>query len=316
MTSTTWLLLAAFALDLCLGDPRWLPHPVRGFGRLVERLETQWRQAGRLLGLRLAGAGFALTAIGGAVTIVWLTLRLASPWEWAAAAVTIYWIYSMLAVRDLDLEAGAVIARVREGDLTGARRLLRNIVGRDTENLDEPEILRAVLETVAENLNDAVVAPLFYFGLAGPAGMAAYKAANTLDSTAGYKNDRYREFGWASARLDDLLNLAPARISAALIWIAAGLAGLDLRRSVKAVWRDAARQPSPNAGYPEAALAGALGLRLGGVNFYGGVAYPKPWLGEPVRPICAQCFQEARKVLYGSSALMVVAVVLALEWTR
>jgi adenosylcobinamide-phosphate synthase len=255
----------------------------------------------------------AVTGVVSAVAVVWCSLRVVAPWPWAWAAVAVYWTYSLLAVRDLDIEAGAVIAPLERGDVPGARRALALIVGRDTQALDEAEILRAVLETVAENLNDAVVAPLFYFALAGPLGMAGYKAANTLDSMVGYKNDRYREFGWAAARLDDVLNFIPARLSALLIWLAAAVIRLDVPRSVRAVWRDASKQPSPNAGYPEAALAGALGVRLGGLNFYGGVPSPKPWLADPVRPLTVTAFHQARRVLYAVSAAMVAVTAI---WSR
>jgi adenosylcobinamide-phosphate synthase len=244
--------LAGVLLDLVLADPRWLPHPVRGFGRVVTRLESLWR--GTPLPSRIAGCGFWVCSVGSATAIVWLTL------PWAA----VYWIYSLLALRGLDVEAAGVLKALDRGDLDEARAKLAMIVGRDTASLDEPEIVRAAIETVSENLSDAVIAPLFYFALLGPAGMAAYKAINTLDSMCGYKDERYKEFGWASARMDDLANLVPARLSAALVWICALLPGFSARRAVAATLRDAANQPSPNSGYPEAAFAGALGVRLGG----------------------------------------------------
>jgi adenosylcobinamide-phosphate synthase len=229
--------------------------------------------------------------------------------------MTVYWAYSMLAVRDLDVESGAVIKELRRGDLTAARRKLSHIVGRDTSHLDEQEMLRAVIETVAENISDGVVAPLFYFTLAGPAGMAVYKATNTLDSMVGYKSERYRDFGWAAARLDDVLNFVPARLTAVLIWAASACLGLDLRRSVQAVWRDAWRQPSPNAGYPEAAVAGALQVRLGGLNYYGGTPSRKPPLGDP-GPLTADSFQAARRMLYVTSILAVALSASVLSWRQ
>src|SRR5205085_1386130 len=156
------------------------------------------------------------------------------------------------------------------GDIAEARSKLAMIVGRDTAQLEEPEILRAAIETVAENLSDGVIAPLLYLALGGPVGMAAYKAINTLDSMVGYRDQRYSEFGWASARLDDLANFVPARLTAVLVWTCALMLGYDAGRSRRITLRDAKTQPSPNAGYPEAAVAGALGIRLGGVNFYHG----------------------------------------------
>lgn len=289
-------LAAGVALDLALGDPRWFPHPVRGFGWLLPRLERAWRAVG--LPLRLAGVGYAVSAVAIACAVVRLTL----PW------FDIFWIWILLALRDLDAEALLVAHALERGDLADARQKLARIMGRDTAGLDEPEILRATIETVAENLSDAVIAPLFYLALAGPAGMAAYKAINTLDSAVGYRNERYAEFGWASARLDDVANFAPARLSAALVWVCAWLLRYDAAHSRRVTLRDAAKQPSPNAGYPEAAMAGALGVRLGGVNFYDGVPTEKPYLGEPLRPLDRRAFQGARRLLYGSSALMFLAV--------
>ena len=286
-------LLAGVSLDLVLGDPRWLPHPIRGLGHIVTRLESLWRRTP--LPPRIAGCGFWLCSVGSATAAVWLTL------PWAA----IYWIYSLLALRGLDLEATRILEALEQGDLAGARDKLAMIVGRDTAHLDEPEIVRAAIETVSENLSDAVIAPLFYLALLGPAGMAAYKAINTLDSMYGYNDERYKDFGWASARMDDLANLVPARLSAALVWICALLPGFSARRAVLATLRDAAGQPSPNSGYPEAAVAGALGVRLGGLNYYGGVPSQKNYLGEPVQPISRQAFRGARVLLYSASILMV-----------
>jgi adenosylcobinamide-phosphate synthase len=292
-------LLWGVALDLAIGDPRWLPHPVRWFGWLAARLERLWRAS--RLPLRIAGVLFFITAVGAAVLVVTVSmLYLPRPW------ISIYWIFSLLAVRDLDVEAGRVIAALRRDDLETARRMLSLIVGRDTVALDQPEILRATIETIAENLCDGVIAPLFYLALGGPVAMAAYKAINTLDSTVGYRNQRYREFGWASARVDDITNWVPARLSAMLIWICATLLGCDPRQSVAVTLRDARLQPSPNAGYPEAAVAGALGVRLGGLNYYQGVASRKPYLGDPRHALDLAAYRKTRVLLYGSSALMVI----------
>ncbi len=296
MSVTPLEVLAGVALDLTLGDPRWLPHPVRGFGWCVERLEAAWRRTG--LPLRLAGSLFWISAVGLSTAAVWATLPYAN----------IYWIWALLAVRDLDVEASLVLRQIDGGDIAGAREMLARIVGRDTANLDEAEIIRAAVETVAENLSDAVVAPLFYLAIAGPAGMAAYKAINTLDSMCGYRNERYRLFGWAPARMDDAANFIPARLTAVLVWICALLPGYGFRRSVRVTLRDGGSQASPNAGYPEAAVAGALGVRLGGLNYYGGTAHEKAFMGDPVKPLSTVSFEGARRILYAASALMVVAV--------
>lgn len=291
MTAGTELLCGA-ALDLALGDPRWLPHPVRGIGWLIARLEPLCRQ----LPLYLGGALLWFLVVGFSAGIVWLTL----PW------LAIFWIWTFLAVRDLDVQAMRVIIALRDGDLASARQRLSMIVGRDTAALDEPEILRATIETVAESLGDGIVGPLFYLALAGPAGMAAYKAASTLDSMCGYRNERYREFGWASARLDDVANFIPARLSVLLVALAALLLGYDAWAALKCAIRDGRSQPSPNSGYPEAAVAGALGVRLGGLNYYQGVASRKATLGEAKRPLTMDVFRGVRRLLYATSALAVL----------
>ena len=243
---------------------------------------------------------FFLSAVGAAVLVVGCTMfYIPRPW------IAIYWIFALLAIRDLDVQAARVIAALRRHDLPNARRMLSFIVGRDTAKLDEPEILRATIETVAENLCDGVIAPLFYLALGGPVAMAGYKAINTLDSMVGYRNQRYGEFGWASARMDDVANWLPARLAASLVWICASVSGCDPRRSVAITLRDARSQPSPNAGYPEAAVAGALGIRLGGLNYYQGVASRKPYLGDARRVLDLAVYGKTRVLLYGSSLLMV-----------
>src|SRR5258708_6950974 len=288
MMATPLELACGLAADFAFGDPRWLPHPVAGLGRLATIAEAIGRRSA--VPLRLAGCGAWLLVVGLACAVVYGTLRLLP-----APYIQIYWIYSLLAVRSLDDHAMAVFRALRKRDLPAARTAVARIVGRDTAELDEAGIARAALETVAENLNDGVIAPLFWLLLAGPVGMAGYKAINTLDSMFGYRNDRYREFGWASARMDDLAGWFPARLTAALIWFFALLwPGLSAIRSVKATLRDAHRQPSPNSGYPEAAAAGALGVQLGGTNFYGGLRTEKSRLGDAVQPLDWRAYSRMR----------------------
>jgi adenosylcobinamide-phosphate synthase len=289
-------LLAGVGLDLLIGDPRWLPHPIRCFGWFAVQLERFWRAT--KLQLQWAGVCFTVSAVACACAVVWSTL----PW------LNIFWIWTLLALRDLDWEATLVWRALERNDIEEARRKLAMIVGRDTAHLEEPEILRATIETIAENLSDAVIAPLLYLGVAGPVGMTAYKAINTLDSMVGYRDERYAEFGWASARLDDVVNFVPARLTAVLVWICALILGYDAGRSRRITLRDAASQPSPNAGYPEAAVAGALGIQLGGVNFYNGARIEKPYLGDAVKPLDKRAFQATRVLLYACSALMLLMV--------
>jgi adenosylcobinamide-phosphate synthase len=295
---TRWELLSGVGLDLALGDPPWLPHPVRGCGWLISKSEQLWRQSG--LPLRIAGVLLCGTVVSISTAVVWVTL----PWA------NVYWVYSLLAIRSLDTESAKVIRDLAAGDIEKARRSVSMIVGRDTANLDEIGILRAAIETVSENVSDGIIAPLFYLALFGPAGMAAYKAVNTLDSMIGYKNEQYREIGWASARLDDVLNFLPSRLTAVFVWAAAGILGMNLRRSLSITLRDGGSQPSPNSGWPEAAFAGALGVRLGGTNYYRGMPSQKAYLGDPIQPLSTEVFRSSRRLLYVSSLLMVVAVAL------
>jgi adenosylcobinamide-phosphate synthase len=289
---TRWEFGAAVVLDLALGDPRWLPHPVRGIGWLIAAGERLVRRS--RLPLRAAGVVLCLGVAAITAVVVYLTLPYAN----------IYWAYSFLALRSLDFEATKVIRTLEGGALENAREQLSMIVGRDTTHLDEAGIVRAVIETVSENFGDAVVAPAFYLALLGPAGMAAYKAVNTLDSMVGYTDERYRELGWASARLDDLLNLIPARLAALMVWSVAWLVGSDSVQSFRVTFRDAHKQPSPNSGWPEAAFAGALGVQLGGTNVYRGVASHKEHLGDPSRRLNVGVFRDTRRLLYASSFLM------------
>jgi adenosylcobinamide-phosphate synthase len=300
VTGTTVEALTGVGLDLLLGDPRWMPHPVRAIGWCISRQETFWRRHTKRL--RLAGVALWIVTVGLTAALVAATL-----WLLPRPYSAIYWIYSLIAIRDLDRHAVAVIDALQTHNLPQARERLSWIVGRDTATLNEPDITRATIETVAENLSDGIVAPLFYLALGGPAAMAAYKAVNTLDSMVGYRNERYLHLGWFSARADDWVNWIPARLTAALIWlISLLLPGYSFRRSVRITLRDGASQPSPNSGYPEAAVAGALGIQLGGLNTYGGIPSRKAFLGDPLQPLTAATFHRVRILLY-SVALLATA---------
>jgi adenosylcobinamide-phosphate synthase len=292
-------LISAAALDLLFGDPPWLPHPIRGVGFLARHLERFWRWT--RLPLRFAGCLFWITTSGICLAVV----------HWAGPRANTYWIYSFLACRDLDKQSSAVMTALDRHDLALARQRLAQIVGRDTADLAHQEVVRAAIETVAENTSDGVIAPLFYLALAGPMGMALYKVANTLDSTVGYRNTRYRDFGWWSARADDVLNLIPSRLTALLVAAAAPLVGCSGCGAWHAALRDGASQPSPNAGFPEAAFAGALGVQLGGTNYYEGVPSSKPKLGLPIRPLDGSAFRSARRLLYAASALSLTCILAA-----
>lgn len=292
--ATTTELGAGALLDVMIGDPRWLPHPVQGIGLLTTRLERMLR---RIPHERFAGCVLVTSVISIVVAVVWLTM------QWGGSIAAVYWIFSCLAVRSLDQQSSRVIEALSHGNIERARALVGLIVGRDTANMSEKDVTRAVFETVAENISDAIVAPVIFLAVLGIPGMVAYKAINTMDSMVGYKNDRYLRFGWAAARFDDAANYIPARITAALIVIVAALMRLRWRNALAATLRDARLQPSPNAGYPEAALAGSFGVRLGGLNYYFGRPVYKPFLGDDIEDLQWRRFPRVRRLLYLVAAL-------------
>lgn len=307
-------ILLAYAVDLAFADPSWLPHPVRLFGLACTILEKICRKLASTPGaLRLAGVFTTLFIISTVGLGSWLLLAWIHEFSaLAASAAAIYLAYTTLSIRGLDLAGGEVLGYLRSGRRDVARSSLGMIVGRDTGTADGPEIVRAVIETVAENTSDGVVAPLFYLALGGSPLALVYKAINTLDSMIGYKNDRYRDFGWAAARLDDAVNLVPARLTAVLVIAGSLVLRLGWKESFRAVRQDASLQPSPNSGYPEAAYAGALGVRLGGTNFYNGWPIRKAYLGKPVRELKPELYSQVRWLFYFTSALaLLVSIGLA-----
>jgi adenosylcobinamide-phosphate synthase len=256
--------------------------------------------------LRLKGAVLACVTVGASFAAMWALWAAADRLHpWLGYAVNVWFISTTIAVKGLKDAAMSVYGRLRGGDLEGARRCVGQIVGRDSDRLDEPEVVRAAVETVAENTGDAVVAPLFYALLGGAPLAMLYRAANTLDSMVGYKNAKYVHFGWASARLDDALNFVPARLAGLLIIVwCAFIPGLSARRSYRAVRVFARLHPSPNSGVPEAAVAGAIGVRLGGENRYGGVVSRRAYLGWPLTPLNREHIALAVRILYGVSYLI------------
>ena len=278
MVTADTLLLAAFLLDLIAGDPRWLPHPVKGIGLLALQTEALLRRT--VLPLRLAGILAVLVVVGGSAGIAGLLVMLAAKVHpWAGMAMAVYLMYSCFAVKDLGDHAVAVEHALESGDVDLARQKVSFLVGRDTASLTPSGIALAATESVAENSVDGVTAPLFYALLLGPVGAIAYKAINTLDSTFGYKNERYLEFGWASAKLDDLANYLPARLTVLVIALAASVSNLRFFDIFYAVRQGARLHASPNSGYPECAFAGALGVTFGGGRSYGGEFHDAPLLG-------------------------------------
>jgi adenosylcobinamide-phosphate synthase len=279
------LLLLGVALEPLLGEARGplarLPHPVRTIGGLIGVLDRKLNREGRSFADRRLRGGFVAMTVGG--------IAAAAGWSlsWASAQVPFGWllelaaIISLLAQRSLFGHVRAVALALSERGLEAGRAEVAHIVGRDVRQLDEHGVARAAIESCAENFSDGVVAPVFWYVLFGLPGMLAYKAVNTLDSMLGYRNQRYLAFGWASARLDDVMNLVPARISGLLLSGAAALVpGTDAPSGLRTMLRDSRLHRSPNAGWPEAAMAGALGLALAGPRRYPGLVVNDPWIGS------------------------------------
>jgi adenosylcobinamide-phosphate synthase len=289
---------AALVLDQVIGDPRWLPHPVRLIGWFCLRCEEFFSNllySRKLAGVFTVGTILLVTIL--AVGIVLETSKTLSPEISSILAVLI--LYTTIAAKDLIVHSKKVHDCLVSEDITGARRAVSMVVGRDTEELDKAGIARACVETVAENMVDGVTAPLF-FGIVlsmfapisefGPVELAAfgamtYKAINTMDSMFGYKNERYRDFGWAAAKLDDIANFLPARISGGLLILSAFVLKLDGKAAARIFLRDRLRHSSPNSAHTESAVAGALGIQLGGASTYFGVKTSKPTIGDSLRDI-------------------------------
>jgi adenosylcobinamide-phosphate synthase len=303
-------LLLGFLLDQLLGDPPGWPHPVRWLGRLVALLEPPLR---RLLPERLGGVVLVLLVAGTAGGVAWKALALAGAVHpMARLLLASVLVYLGLAARSLARETAAVLVPCEKDDWPEARRRLARIVGRDTHDLPPVELYRACVETVAENTVDGVVAPLFFAALLGPVGLWVFKAVSTLDSMVGYRTERYRDFGWASARADDLANLLPARLTYLLLALAALLTGRRAWAALGLGLRDGRKHPSPNAGWPEAAMAGALGVQLGGPATYQGVPSEKPRLGEPDQPLTLDTVRQAIQLMLVTAWLALV--VLGIPW--
>lgn len=317
MTAAWWVLPVAYALDRLLGDPRWLPHPVVGMGKAIAAIEAAirrlvkpraYRAAGLLLPLLVAGGGFALTW-----AVLWLLAQV-SPWLAALAEAAL--IATTIAAKGLRDAGMEVCGHLRRGDMPAAQRALGMIVGRDTAQLQKPDVVRGAVETVAENIVDAVISPLFFALLGGAPLAMAYRAVNTLDSMVGYKNDKYLHLGWASARLDDIANYIPARLTALLLIAAAWLLRFNAKGAAAMVRRDASSHPSPNSGYPESAVAGALGIRLGGENSYHGVISFRAYMGDKTRELEAEDIPRTSRMLFLVSDIFVLlGTVMGLVWS-
>lgn len=319
MLSTGSLGLAAL-LDYLIGDPWGWPHPVRFMGCLIDQYVQTVKSLKQPGALRLAGVGLGFGLTIGSGLAGWGLVHGAIGFHPAAGLLleTVL-LASCFAGRSLRAAAEAVLAPLSRGEISMARRQLRHYVGRDTESLAEPEILRAVMETVAENATDGVMAPLFYAllgtvlpGLGAVPLALAYKAASTLDSMVGYRREPYIHLGWFSARMEDALTWLPCRLNVLTIALLSGKPVLVWRTCL----RDAGADPSPNAGWSECAYAAALGVQLGGVNHYGGLMKIKPVLGDPLNPITPNCIRQAMRLTRYSFLLWLTLGIVSLLFAR
>jgi adenosylcobinamide-phosphate synthase len=304
-------LLVAASLDVAAGDPRWFPHPVRGMGTVIRWCDEHIRKvSSHPYVLRATGVVLAL----GLPLFVFVLSREALAMAdgigwWLGSLLSIGLAWTTLAGRDLWDHVQAVSEQLDRGNLPEARRAVGMIVGRDTDRLSQEEIARATIETVAESTSDGIIAPLFYLALGGAPLALAYKALNTLDSMIGHNDEHYIDFGWASARLDDVANWIPARLSAIFIIMTAAVVlgePARVKRGWQVLWRDGSRHPSPNSGRPESALAGSLGVQLGGINFYHGVPNDRSLLGKGGRQPISSDIKTASRVMVGVSLLGVL----------
>jgi adenosylcobinamide-phosphate synthase len=311
------VLAAALILDGLIGDPRWLwarvPHPVAMLGSFIgwadlranQRDESNRRWRGVILLVFLVLAA-------GCVGMLFSALTQAMTWGWLLETVL---VFSLIAQRDLYDHVKRVAQALRQEGLAGGRRAVSQIVGRDPDVLDEHGVCRAAIESCAENFADGVVAPIFWYLVAGLPGLMIYKTVNTLDSMIGHKTERYHAFGWASARFDDLLNLVPARLSGLVVAVAAlALNGADARAALQAMLRDARHHKSPNAGWPEAAFAGALGIAIAGPRAYHGEMVKDAWMGNGRARCTPADINNTLKLFVFACILWGVLAVLLLNW--
>lgn len=311
--------ITAYLLDIAIGDPKWFPHPVRYIGRGINLLEKiSLKIASTSIWKRGAGIITVVIVVLSAYLIAFFLIKaFYSINSFFGEVISILIAYTTISANDLAKEARKVYTRLNEDNLIDARKSVSRIVGRDTENMDERNIIRAAVESVAENTSDGIIAPLFYLAIGGPALALAYKAVNTLDSMIGYKNERYKDFGWAAARLDDAANYIPARITGVLIAIASAIIFRSLSAihySLKIMLRDGKNHSSPNSGVPEAAIAGSLGIQLGGPSYYSGKLVSKPTIGEPKRQLMAEDIKSSVRIMYAASLLAILLALLLRYW--
>lgn len=303
--------LAALVIDTIYGDPRSDYHPVVLIGKVISFFEGKLypekkTSDGNMFFRGMMTSLLVLLTVGLVVGfLTWLSVKAGILMYAAVSAVVLYFT---ITPRALARDGMEIYGLLKAGDMVSARKRLSWIVGRDTENLDESEIARGTVETIAENTTDGVISPLFWFLLLGPVGAALYRAGNTMDSMLGYKNDRYLYFGRAAARVDDVLNFIPARLSGLFLIFSAALLGYDYRNAFQIMCRDARKHPSPNSGFSEASVAGALRVRLGGFNTYFGKKTFRAYMGDAVETLSARHITAAIRMMYVATLLFLATL--------
>lgn len=312
------ILIASIASDYILGDPPNWPHPVRFIGAVIKKIEKLIRS---IKGLDLKVGGFILT--GATITIVLLSFTLVLDvakliHPLLKTVLGIYLVYSLLAAKCLEVETMKVYNALESNDIAKSRQMLSYLVGRDTSQLNTEEIIRGAIETVAENTIDGVLAPLFYLGIGLYFNIPVqvillYKSINTLDSMVGYMQEPYTKIGYASAKLDDIANLIPARLGSMLMILSGTVLGYDGKKGLKILMRDKKNHKSPNCGYPESAVAGLLEIQLGGTNTYFGQEVYKPTIGDAHKELNPDHIKDTIKIMYGAELILAACMIIILN---
>ncbi|MCB2292949.1 adenosylcobinamide-phosphate synthase CbiB [Clostridium algoriphilum] len=310
-------LILAIILDLLIGDPYWFKHPVIYIGKLISRLDK--------MGRKLCKTESGLKAFGGVIVIVvafssylvpFIILKVSNNFFWLYHILNIILIWTTIATKCLHKEGIKVYDSLAKNDINDARVRLSYIVGRDTKDLSEYEIVRADVETIAENTSDGVIAPILYAILGGAPLAMMYKGINTMDSMLGYMNKKYKYIGYFPAKTDDVFNFVPARITGFLICLAAPIVHGNIAISLKVMIRDRKNHKSPNCAYPEAAVAGAMKVQLGGTNLYFGEKMYKPTIGNKIKELRKEHIIDTIKLMYGSMLLLVIIYIIVKYFWR
>lgn len=300
---------AGFFLDIIFGDPNFLYHPIRLIGRLIYLMDSFYEkifpksEKGRFIGGVFLCLSVCAVSVGTAAAILLAAYGINVYFGFFAESIICYF---MLAAKALKTESMKVYKKILNGDIEGGRKAVSYIVGRDTDSLDEKGIIKAAVETVAENLSDGVIAPLLYMTVGGAAAGVLYKAINTMDSMVGYKNERYIFFGRCAAWLDDIVNFIPSRVSALIMLLSSFILKMDYKRAYIVFKRDRFNHASPNSAQTESVCAGAMGIRLSGDAYYFGKLYKKPFIGDDINPVTADNIKAANRLMYLSAVLALV----------